>query len=122
MQALDSYDLYIPCCAQKGLGVSNSGDLGFRGVDAANPGAQIIHRGKLKSLSDQQRKWLKRRQAVEPVIGHLKHDNGMDRCWLLGATGDALHAVLCAAATTSAGCCARSCAWGSRAFLRRCSC
>lgn len=72
-------------------------DLGFRGVDAANPGVEVIHRGKLKSLTDQQRRWLKRRQAVEPAIGHLKHDNGMDRCWLQGACGDALHAVLCAA-------------------------
>ena len=72
-------------------------DLGFRGVDAANPGIQIIHRGKLKGLTDQQRRSLKQRQAVEPAIGHLKHDNGMDRCWLRGATGDALHAVLCAA-------------------------
>jgi IS5 family transposase len=72
-------------------------DLGFRGVDAANPGIQIIHRGKSKSLTDQQRRWLRRRQAVEPAIGHLKHDNGMDRCWLKGQTGDALHAVLCAA-------------------------
>lgn len=71
-------------------------DLGFRGVDAANPGVEIIHRGKFKSLTDQQRRWLKRRQAVEPAIGHLKHDNGMDRCWLRGSTGDALHAVLCA--------------------------
>ncbi len=66
-------------------------------MDAANPGAQIIHRGKFKSLSDQQRKWLKRRQAVEPAIGRLKQDHGMDRCWLRGATGDALHAVLRAA-------------------------
>ncbi|HRL53281.1 MAG TPA: IS5 family transposase [Acidovorax temperans] len=72
-------------------------DLGFRGVDAANPGVQIIHRGKFKSLTAQQRRWLKRRQAVEPVTGHLKHDDAMDRCWLQGATGDALHAVLCAA-------------------------
>ena len=72
-------------------------DLGFRGVDADNPGVQIIHRGKFKSLTAQQRRWLKRRQAVEPAIGHLKHDNAMDRCWLHGATGDALHAVLCAA-------------------------
>ncbi|MGB6100912.1 MAG: hypothetical protein WBG44_08555 [Comamonas sp.] len=29
--------------------------LGFRGVDADNPGVQIIHQGKLKSLTDQQR-------------------------------------------------------------------
>ena len=72
-------------------------DLGFRGVDRDNPGVKIIHRGKLKSLSRAQRRWLRRRQAVEPVIGHLKSDHRMDRCWLQGALGDALHAVLCAA-------------------------
>lgn len=38
-----------------------------------------------------------RRQAVEPAIGRLKSDNRMDRCWLKGSLGDALHAVLCAA-------------------------
>jgi IS5 family transposase len=59
--------------------------------------AQIIHRGRFKTLSAQQRKWLKRRQAVEPVIGHLKADHRMDRCWLKGSEGDALHTVLCAA-------------------------
>lgn len=72
-------------------------DLGFRGVDADNPGVEIIHRGKAKSLTRQQRRWLKRRQAIEPEIGHLKADHRMDRCWLAGALGDALHAVLCAA-------------------------
>ena len=72
-------------------------DLGFRGVDAANPGLDIKHRGKLKSLTAQERKWLKRRQAIEPIIGHLKDDHGMDRCHLKGEQGDRLHAVLCAA-------------------------
>ena len=72
-------------------------DLGFRGVDAVNPGIEIIHRGRFKTLTDPQRRWLRRRQAVEPAIGHLKNDHGMDRCWLKGQTGDALHAVLCAA-------------------------
>ena len=38
-----------------------------------------------------------RRQAVEPAIGHLKSDHRMDRCWLRGAVGDALHALSCAA-------------------------
>lgn len=71
-------------------------DLGYRGVDADNPGVEIIHRGKFKSLTKQQRRWLKRRQAVEPAIGHLKQDHRMDRCWLKGAVGDALHAALCA--------------------------
>ena len=71
-------------------------DLGFRGVDHDNPEVQIIHRGKHKSLTKQQRRWLKRRQAVEPAIGHLKSDHRMDRCWLQGQLGDALHTVLCA--------------------------
>ncbi len=72
-------------------------DLGFRGVDADNLGKEIIHRGRYKSLSAQQRRWLRRRQAVEPAIGHLKSDHRMDRCWLKGALGDALHSTSCAA-------------------------
>ena len=72
-------------------------DLGYRGVDADNPGVQIIHRGKYKSLSDHEKRLLKRRQSIEPLIGHLKADHRMDRCWLQGALGDALHAVSCAA-------------------------
>ena len=72
-------------------------DLGYRGVDADNPGVEIIDRGEYRSLTREQRRWLKRRQAIEPTIGHLKSDNRMDRCHLKGALGDALHAVLCAA-------------------------
>ncbi|ABE42307.1 hypothetical protein Bpro_0342 [Polaromonas sp. JS666] len=41
--------------------------------------------------------WLRRRQAVEPAIGHLKSDHRMDRCWLQGALGNALHSISCAA-------------------------
>ncbi len=72
-------------------------DLGYRGVDADNPGVQIIHRGKYKSLSEHDKRLLKRRQAIEPLIGHTKADHRMDRCWLQGALGDALHAISCAA-------------------------
>jgi IS5 family transposase len=72
-------------------------DLGYRGVDQEVPGIEVIHRGKAKRLTAQQKGWLRRRQAIEPVIGHAKADHRMDRCWLKGAEGDALHAVLCAA-------------------------
>ncbi len=72
-------------------------DLGYRGVDMDNPGVEIKHRGKAKSLTPDEWKWLKRRQAIEPIIGHLKEDHGMGRCHLKGAQGDRLHAVLCAA-------------------------
>jgi IS5 family transposase len=72
-------------------------DLGFRGVDAEVSSVELIHRGKHKRLTSIQRRWLKRRQAIEPIIGHVKQDHGMQRCWLKGKAGDALHAVLCAA-------------------------
>ncbi|MFN9503705.1 MAG: transposase, partial [Rubrivivax sp.] len=72
-------------------------DLGYRGVDADNPGLTITHRGKARSLSAEDRKLLKRRNAIEPIFGHLKADHRMDRCHLKGEIGDRLHAVLCAA-------------------------
>ena len=70
-------------------------DLGYRGVEV--PGVEIIHRGRIKSLSIKARRLLKRRQAVEPVIGHLKDDCGLRRNWLKGSEGDVLHPVPCAA-------------------------
>ena len=72
-------------------------DLGFRGVDEQIAPVRAIHRGRIRTLDKTQRRWLKRRQAIEPIIGHTKHDHRMDRCWLKGTEGDALHAVLCAA-------------------------
>ena len=72
-------------------------DLGYRAAGPDVAPVQLIHRGRYKTLTSVQRKWLKRRQAIEPLIGHAKHDHGMARCWLKGSEGDALHAVLCAA-------------------------
>ena len=72
-------------------------DLGYRGADADNPGVEVIHRGRIKSMSERQKRQLKRRQAIEPAIGHVKHDNRMIRCYLRGSIGDALHAISCAA-------------------------
>lgn len=68
-------------------------DLGYRGVDADIAPVQLVHCGKSKTLSNKQRRWLKRRQVIEPITGHVKHDHGMRRCWLKGKTGDAVHAV-----------------------------
>ena len=73
-------------------------DLGYRGkdVDAALPNIEIIHRSKIKTMTQTQSKWLKRRQAVNPAIGHLRADHRMDRNWLKGSAGDALHKLCCA--------------------------
>ena len=74
-------------------------DLGYRGVDAdgprpaTNPDIEVIHRGRIRSMSERQKRQLKRRQAIEPAIGHVKHDNRMIRCYLHGSIGDALHAI-----------------------------
>jgi IS5 family transposase len=86
-------------------------DLGYRGVDEDVAPVTLIHRGKSKTLTAKQRRWLKRRQAIEPAIGHAKADHRMDRCWLKGSEGDALHAVLCAAGFNIA--------WLLRAIVRR---
>ena len=73
-------------------------ELGYqcKQVQADNPGIELLHRGRFKSMSQQQRKWLKRRQAVEPEIGHLKGYCRMNRCHLKGQLGDALRATTCA--------------------------
>jgi IS5 family transposase len=84
----------------QGLGVKPSvvnADLGYRGVVKDNPDIEIKHRGKDKRLTDEEQWLLKRRQAIQPIIGHLKADHRLDRSHLKGSGGDALHAVLCAA-------------------------
>ncbi|KVD69886.1 hypothetical protein WI89_18280 [Burkholderia ubonensis] len=40
---------------------------------------------------------IRRRSAIEPAIGHRKADGKLDRNWLKGGLGDAIHAVLCGA-------------------------
>ena len=83
-----------------GLGVKPEvvyADLGYRGADKDNPHIEIKHRGKDKRLTDEERRLLKRRQAIEPIIGHLNAGHRMNRCHLKGSEGDAIHAVLCAA-------------------------
>ncbi len=40
--------------------------------------------------------WRRRRSAVEPVIGHAKHDSRMIRNYLKGVEGDRINAVLAA--------------------------
>ena len=38
---------------------------------------------------------LRRRSAVEPVIGHMKEDGKLGRNWLKGSIGDKVNALLC---------------------------
>ena len=72
-------------------------DQGFRG-QRYHPKAVAVYIAGRRNLSPQLRKLLKRRSAIEPVIGHTKHDHGMDRNFLLGKTGDRINAMLSACA------------------------
>jgi hypothetical protein len=40
------------------------------------------------------KKLFKRRNAIEPVIGHDKHDHGLERNHLKGKAGDRINALL----------------------------
>ena len=43
------------------------------------------------------RREIRRRSAIEPVIGHLKAGGLLERNRLAGSEGDAVNAILCAA-------------------------
>lgn len=70
-------------------------DRGYKGVTPAC-GARLIL-SHTRKLPPRLKRLLKRRQVVEPMIGHMKADGLLARNWLKGEVGDALHAVLCGA-------------------------
>ena len=67
-------------------------DRGYRGHDAE--GARVFISRQKRGLTPTMRKELRRRSAVEPVIGHMKADGHLDRNFLRGVAGDAINAVL----------------------------
>jgi IS5 family transposase len=71
--------------------------VGYHGVDAESPELTITHRSKANRLDAEGLKLIKQRNAIEPVIGHLKADHHVDRCHLKDEIGDRLHEILCAA-------------------------
>jgi len=77
-------------------------DKGYRGRKNVC-GTPVVIPGKIsKKLNAYQRKKQRkrngRRAAIEPVIGHLKSDHRMARCFLKGAEGAGLNLALAAAA------------------------
>lgn len=70
-------------------------DRGYKGV--AIDGVKIYHPGLRRGITRGLRAMIRRRSAIEPAIGHMKTDGKLDRIWLKGALGDAMHAVLCGA-------------------------
>jgi len=83
--------------AMSGVAVAHiHADKGYRGHDYAG-GAEVHVSGsgpRKKSRWD--KLWRRRRSAVEPIIGHAKHDNRMERNYLKGSEGDRMNALLAA--------------------------
>lgn len=72
-------------------------DKGYRGGNAPKPyDMRVYITGQKRGMTDAIKRLMKRRAAVEPVIGHQKTDHRMGRNFLAHATGDAANAVLSA--------------------------
>lgn len=72
-------------------------DRGYRGPKMIND--THLHTPKPdKDITQSKRRRHKRRAAIEPVIGHLKHDYRMLRNYLKGSSGDSINLLLSAAA------------------------
>jgi IS5 family transposase len=73
-------------------------DAGYRGHNApSGAGLQVFTAGQKRGVTDRIKRLMRRRSAVEPVIGHVKNEHRMGRNYLAGREGDATNAVLAAA-------------------------
>ena len=73
-------------------------DKGYRGHNApVDYKYRIYISGQKRGVTDAIKRDLRRRSAIEPVIGHAKSEHRMDRNYLKGSNGDAINAVLAAA-------------------------
>ena len=72
-------------------------DQGYRGH--GYEGESLVHVDKRRRgrTAKSVWRWMKRRAAIEPGIGHLKQDHRMDRNRLKGSAGDRINAILSAA-------------------------
>ena len=70
-------------------------DRGYRGHGVTDTAVFIS--GQRRNVTPTIRKELRRRSAIEPVIGHMKEDGKLSRNWLKGISGDKINALLCGA-------------------------
>lgn len=73
-------------------------DAGYRGHNA--PGVyklRVFTAGQKRRVTPAIKRQMKRRAAVEPVIGHMKNGHRMDRNYLAHQQGDAINPILAAA-------------------------
>lgn len=73
-------------------------DMGYRGHNHCGPETIHVDKRRRGSTPKPLWRWMKRRAAVEPTIGHLKSEHRLERNRLKGSRGDAINAILSAAA------------------------
>lgn len=71
-------------------------DKGYAGHDHPHK-SRVFRSGQKRGVTPEIKKELRRRSAVEPVIGHMKNDGHLGRNYLAGREGDRINAVLCGA-------------------------
>src|SRR6476620_6627059 len=71
-------------------------DKGYRGHDAPDP-RRVFISGQKRGVFGVIKRELRRRSAIEPLIGHMKEQGHLGRCYLKGHAGDAANAILTAA-------------------------
>jgi len=70
-------------------------DRGYRGAAKEITDTEVHLAGKKKkSMKASLWKWHARRSAIEPIFGHLKSDNRLERNHLQGKDGDRINAIL----------------------------
>ena len=70
-------------------------DKGYQGHDAPKPG-RVFRSGQKRGVHGQIKRELRRRSAIEAVIGHCKTDGHLGRNFLKGHLGDRINAVMSA--------------------------
>jgi transposase, IS5 family len=73
-------------------------DMGYRGHDYDGPVAVHVDKRRRGRTPQARWRWMKRRAAVEPSIGHLKSEHRLERNRLKGTAGNEINAILAAAA------------------------
>ena len=89
-------------------------DRGYRGLTEVL-GVQVWYPGRFKAGDNRNKKrrlrrWFRKRTAIEPIIGHLKADYGLDLSYLKGADRAQMNLLLAATA------------WNLRLWMRQLLC
>ena len=85
---IDATEKLIGCAVERGYV-----DKGYRDHNAANPRRFFIS-GQKRGVFGVIKRELRRRSAIEAVIGHMKSEGHLGRCYLKGRAGDAANVIL----------------------------